>query len=710
MLLLVAFIPVIRGGPLHPPKELQEDTTDAADWIELLPQDVVSHLDTQVDPCDDLYAFSCGSWLKQAEIPDDQSSVYLSFTTVHDENQKVLKKVMQQGWPLLGDLYDSCMNFSNTSSATADAASVSVLSPALEQIAAVTSKSELFQLAGKLSIVGPNFFTGLGVSADAREATAYALYASQTGLSLPDPQYYLDHKMFKSISDAFHAYVVELFSLVGLESHKAASQASSVISFEQTIAPLFVPKEELQDPVATYNRMTVAQAAEKYPLLVAQFMDGKGMLENLVARNASVIVQTPSFFERVGDLVTGDSVTLDTLKAVLTYQYINAHASALSEPFVQASFSFFAQTLGGQRRRAPRWKVCVQRVVDYFPDLAGKYFALHRFDKASERLADQLVMHVQASFEKDLEQVDWLDGPTRQVALEKLGNMTNLIGYSNRTEHFPHKLRGDAPLVKNMRMIWKHYFDRDVARIGRRVVRNEWAMTGADENAYYQPTANQIAVPAGILQRPFFAREQHPARNFGAICSIIGHELTHGFDASGRQFDGGGNLRDWWSNDTETKFLQRTDCFVRQYDEFAVTSGDDQDKVLGHVNGNFTLSENIADNGGLKLSFHAYRTYVAKQAKELNKINEDEATTVLQSQPKLDIPADVADKLFFISFAQEFCSKVSDASMIEMLATDPHSPNQWRINGAASNSHDFARVFSCPAGSPMNPTKKCKLW
>uniref|UniRef100_A0AAV1TP40 Peptidase M13 N-terminal domain-containing protein n=1 Tax=Peronospora matthiolae TaxID=2874970 RepID=A0AAV1TP40_9STRA len=381
MLLLVAFIPVIRGGPLHPPKELQEDTTDAADWIELLPQDVVSHLDTQVDPCDDLYAFSCGSWLKQAEIPDDQSSV-------------------------------------NTSSATADAASVSVLSPALEQIEAVTSKSELFQLAGKLSIVGPNFFTGLGVSADAREATAYALYASQTGLSLPDPQYYLDHKMFKSISDAFHAYVVELFSLVGLESHKAASQASSVISFEQTLAPLFVPKEELQDPVATYNRMTVAQAAEKYPLLVAQFMDGKGMLENLVARNASVIVQTPSFFERVGDLVTGDSVTLDTLKAVLTYQYINAHASALSEPFVQASFSFFAQTLGGQKKRAPRWKVCVQRVVDYFPDLAGKYFALHRFDKASERLADQLVMHVQASFEKDLEHWGgWWANPLGRVLL-----------------------------------------------------------------------------------------------------------------------------------------------------------------------------------------------------------------------------------------------------------------------------------------------------
>uniref|UniRef100_A0AAV1TL18 Endothelin-converting enzyme 1 n=1 Tax=Peronospora matthiolae TaxID=2874970 RepID=A0AAV1TL18_9STRA len=710
MLFLVVVISVIRGGTLRAAIDPLATFNGAADWIELLPHDVVSHLDTQVDPCDDLYAFSCGSWLKQVEIPDDKSSVSLSFSTVHDENQKVLQEVMQQGWPLVSELYDSCMNFSNTSSATADEASMAVLSPALEQIAAVTSKSDLFQLAGKLSKAGPEFLTGLGVSADAREATVYALYAFQTGLSLPDPQYYLDHEKFITISDAFHAYVVELFSLVGSESHEAASQASSVLLFEQTIAPLFVPKEKLQDPVAMYNRMSVAQAAEKYPLLFAQFVNGKGMLEHLVAQNASVIIGTPSFFERVGDLVTGDSVTLDNLKAVLTYQYISAHASILSEPFVQASFSFFAQTLGGQKRRAPRWKVCVQRVVGSFPDLAGKYFALLQFDKASKRLADQLVKQLQASLRKNLEHVDWLDEPTRQGAIEKLGNMTNLVGYSNRSGHFHYELHGDAPLAKNMQMIWKHYFDRDVARIGELVDRNEWAMTGADVNAYYKPTANHIVFPAGILQPPLFAREQHPARNFGAIGSVIGHELTHGFDASGRQFDGGGDLRDWWSNDTETKFLQRTDCFVRQYDEFAVTSGYDQDKVLGHVNGNFTLSENIADNGGVKLSFHAYETYVADTAKELNGFNEDGATTVSQSQPGPDLPTDVADKLFFISFAQEFCSKVSDASMIKKLATDPHSPDQWRINGVARNSHDFARVFSCPAGSPMNPTKKCKLW
>ncbi|POM78626.1 Neprolysin CD1, peptidase family M13, neutral zinc metallopeptidase [Phytophthora palmivora] len=577
------------------------------------------------------------------------------------------------------------------SSTTADDASLKVLAPVLQKIAAVTSKKKLFQLSGELSKAGPDFLTGLGVAADAREATTYALYASQTGLSLPDPEYYLNKSKFDAISDAFHAYVMELFLLAGWESRAAASRASSVIGFEQTLAPLFVQKEKLQDPVASYNKMRVAQAAEKYPLVFAKFVNGTGLLKSLKAKNADVIVETPAFFESVEKLVTGDSVTLDTLKAVLTYQYISSYAAVLSEPFVQASFSFFARTLSGQKTRAPRWKVCLQRVTDNFPDLVGKYFALLHFDEASEQLASQLVTQVQASLQKNLGRVDWLDGPTRQAALEKLGNMTNLIGHSTRTEHFPYELRGDAPLADNMRIIKQHEFDRVVARIGGPVDRNKWAMTSAAVNAYYQPTANQIVFPAGILQPPFFARGRHSARNFGAIGSIIGHELTHGFDASGRYYAGDGNLQD---------------C------SFPMKSGADPDKVLGYVNGNYTLSENIADNGGVKLSFAAYQTYITEQTQKLSKMSESDAAELTgpMSQAERNLPAGAADKLFFISFAQAFCAKASDASTTQRLATDPHSPERWRINGVASNSRDFARVFSCPAGSRMNPKTKCQLW
>ncbi|KAG7378628.1 hypothetical protein PHYPSEUDO_009813 [Phytophthora pseudosyringae] len=710
-LFLIVVVLVVRGSTLRAPRAIQ-DAAQAAEWVELLPTDVVAHIDREMDPCDDFYEFSCGAWRKQVEIPDDRPSVFLSFSTVNDENQKVLRELMQQGWPLVGELFDSCMNFSNSSSTTADAASLEVLSPVLQQIGAASSKQKLFQLAGDVSKAGPDFLTGLSVSADAREATTYALYASQTGLSLPDPKYYLDKKQFDSISDAFHAYVVELFILAGWESSAAASRASSVIGFEQTLAPLFVPKEDLQDPVASYNRMSVAQAAEKYPLMFAKFVNGTGLLTSLKAKNADVVVETPAFFKRVEKLVTGESVTLDTLKAVLTYQYISAYAAVLSEPFVQASFSFFARTLRGQKSRAPRWKVCLQRVTDNFPDLVGKYFALLRFDEASEQLASQLVTQVQASLQNNLGRMEWLDGPTRQAALEKLGNMTNLIGHSTRSEHFPYELRGDAPLAENMRVVKRHEFDRVVAQIGGPVDRNKWAMTSAAVNAYYQPTANQIVFPAGILQPPFFARGRHPARNFGAIGSIIGHELTHGFDASGRYYAGDGNLQDWWSNKTVEEFSKRTDCLVSQYDSFEVASGADPTKVLGHINGNYTLSENIADNGGVKLSFAAYQEFITEQAQQLSKMSESDTEELLapMSQAERNLPANAADKLFFISFAQAFCAKTSDASATQRLATDPHSPERWRINGVASNSRDFARVYSCPAGSPMNPKTKCQLW
>uniref|UniRef100_M4BTM8 Peptidase M13 N-terminal domain-containing protein n=1 Tax=Hyaloperonospora arabidopsidis (strain Emoy2) TaxID=559515 RepID=M4BTM8_HYAAE len=387
---------------MRPSKELQDDTSSAADWIELLPQDVVGHMDTQVDPCDDLYAFSCGSWLKQAKIPDDKSQVYLAYTPIQDDNEKVLQEVMQQEWPLLGELHDSCMSYSNTSSATENAASVAFLKPVIKQIAATTSKSELFQLAGKLSKAGPSFLTRISDMAAITENTVYAVRAHQTGLSLPDSEYYLDPKRFESVRDPLHAYIVELFSLVGWESHEVASQASSVIAFEQKLAPLFVPEDELQDPETIYNPMSVAQAAEKYPLLFAQFMRGTGTLKDLNARNATVVDETPAFFKSVEELVTGDSVTLDILKAVLTYQYISDKASTLSDPFTQAYFSFFQQTLDDKKSRDPRWKVCLKHVTDSFPDLVGKYYGLLRFDNASERLAKDLVMQVQASLEKDL--------------------------------------------------------------------------------------------------------------------------------------------------------------------------------------------------------------------------------------------------------------------------------------------------------------------
>lgn len=642
-------------------------------------------------------------------IPNDKSTVSLLISTIQNETGKTLKEVMEQGWPLIGDLYDSCLNFSETSSTEADKASVAFLSPVVNQIAATTSKSELFYLAGKLTKGGYPYFTKLEVSTDKINTRLNSLYVTQTGLSLPDPQYYLDREQFDSVSKAFHAYVEELFSLIGYEPRQAAAQASSVIAFEQKLAPLFVPTTMLEDPMETYNRVGVAQAADKYPLHFAQLMNGTGMLEDLVTRNASVIVFTPKFFDRVEELVTGDSVTLDTLKAVLTYQYVNAQVDYLSESFVQASFTFFRQTLRGVKNRTPRGKVCIQSVKEAFPGLVGKYFALLRFDKASEQLANQLMTQIQASLQKDLTHLDWMDESTRQTALEKMGNMTRLIGYSKTYEHLPFKLYGNALYAENIRLIMEHDFHQSMAEMDGPVDRNKWIASGAEINAYYEPATNRAFFPAGFLQSPYFDRTQHPARNFGGIGESIGHELTHCFDDFGRLYDSGGNGRDWWSENTATEYAKWASCFVSQYSKYAVMSSEGSGKVLGYVDGNNTLVENIADNIGFVSAFRAYQIYVAEETQKMSNDNKSKLTIISANQTGADLPADVAEKLFFIALAQGFCSTQRDTSVIRDLATNSISPDQWRVNGAASNSHDFARVFSCPAGSSMNPTTKCVL-
>ncbi|KAI9906793.1 hypothetical protein PsorP6_003102 [Peronosclerospora sorghi] len=263
--------------------------------------------------------------------------------------------------------------------------------------------------------------------------------------------------------------------------------------------------------------------------------------------------------------------------------------------------------------------------------------------------------------------------------------MTTRLSHATQSEHVPYEIYADAPLATDLLTIRAHQFTVAVKKLGRPVDRTEWAMTSAEVNAYYQPRANQMVFPAGILQPPFFSKDYDPARNFGSIGSIVGHELTHGFDATGRHYDASGTLHDWWSNETAHEFTKRTQCLVEQYGRYNVSSTTDPTHVLGHVNGQYTLSENIADNGGVKLAFHAYQAARATH----------NAT---------------GDKLFFLSFAQTFCAKRSDQAMTEKLASDPHAPERWRINGVASNSHDFARVFQCPVTARMNPPTKCQVW
>lgn len=672
---------------------------DGATMWEALPEAVVARMDKRVDPCEDFYTFSCGSWVRNTEIPADKTGVFLSFTTVDDRNEQVLHEVVQEKWPYVGELFDSCMNMT-----AINATGFAPLKPMLEAIDKTETKAELFQLAGQLSQTGPNFLTALSVDADEKDATTYALYASQAGLSLPDPAYYLDEDKFEDVSDAFHEFVATLFTLVGWDQNDAKENADMIIEFEKKLASLFVPKEELKDPTVTYNLVKVSDAVDTYPLLFGAFVNGTGILANLTKASASVIVETPAYFAATEQLVTNASASLDTLQVLLTYHYLRSFATKLSDPFIDAVFAFYGQKLSGQKQRRERWKVCLDYVTGNFPDLMGKYYFIKQFDAEGEHLAAQLVSQIETVMGKKLAKLDWLDDETRQQAIWKLGNVSNLIGHSTRFEHLPFVLSSDG-FTSNMETLAQYQFERAVNRLGNQVDRDEWFMSGAEVNAYYNPSTNQIVFPAGILQPPFFDRRNHPARNFGAIGSIIGHELTHGFDDSGRYYSGDGNLVNWWSDATTSEFQQRATCLVDQYSSFEVVSAFDDSKVLGPVNGNFTLGENIADNGGVKLAFRAFKQAMVAKNQDEEDENRQQVNLAMPSLSSVN-----ADKLFFVSFAQAFCAKSSDEAMTRRLATDPHSPEKWRVNGAMMNSIDFARTFDCPAGAAMNPESKCQLW
>lgn len=697
LFLLIVYL-VVRRNQI---KNALDSSSALRTQDDAFPDDALAMIDDRVDPCDDFYQFACGKWIAESEIPPEKSSVYASFTTVHDQNEAVLRDIVAENWPFIGELYSSCMNLS-----AINATGTAPLRSALDQIERVQTKRELFALAGRLSQTGPDFLTSLAVAADAKDATTYALYASQSGLTLPDPAYYLDAAQASGVRDAFTTFVSTMFTLAGANDSSLTTQ---VLGFEHALAQTFVPKEELTDPIATYNLVNVSAAAQQYPLLVGAYMNGTGIYDRLVhTSHATVVIETPAYFAAAEALVA--STSLATLRAVLTFQYVQHFAPTLSEPFVAAAFALFKRALSGQQQRSPRWKVCLRHVTSSFPTLVGKLYFLKQFDVASEARAIELVAQIERAMAQRLEALPWLDASTRAAALAKLARVTNLIGHASKHEQFPFALEPDA-LAANVQVLAQHAFEKAVAKIGARVDRDEWFMTAADVNAYYNPAANQIVFPAGILQPPFFGRALDAARNYGAIGSIMGHELTHGFDSQGRNYDGDGNLVSWWTNATEREFHARAACLVDQYDAFAVASALDPSRVLGHVNGNFTLGENIADNGGVTLAFRAF-----ERAQTMSNSSSPAPAPVAAVEDVTDrdrvrrmAPA-TANKLFFLSFAQAFCAKSSDEAMVRRLSTDPHAPEQWRVNGVMMNSDDFARTFACPRGANMNPVTKCKLW
>jgi len=638
-------------------------------------------IDKSVDPCDNFYRYACGPWLAANPIPADQSN-WGSFKVLQQDNQALLRTALDRvvANPIpdskrIGDFYSSCM-----AEAAIDSKGAAPIRPLLAQIDALGAKSDLAGLLAALHRVGVNALFGFGAETDFQDARQDIAAVAQAGLGLPNRDFYLragaaDDKR----RAAYAAHVGNIFRLLGDTPAVAAAKAGVVIKLETALARKSLSLAELNDPHLTNHKKSMAALAKLAP----SFGWPAYFAASGAPPFATLNIAEPGFIKKVEAEI--QSRSLDDLKAYLTWQTAHEYAPWLSKDFVDENFSFYGKVLSGAPELRPRWKRCVQLTDSLLGEDLGKYFVEAAF--GPEHKARMLVMvhDIKAAFDSDIDQLVWMGPKTKAQAHAKLAAIVDKIGYPDHWRDYSRVVVAADDLVGNIESATRFANDRDLAKIGKKHDKSEWSMTPPTVNAYYDPTENDINFPAGILQPPFFTMTADDAVNYGAIGVVIGHEMTHGFDDQGRQYDKDGNLKDWWSKEDAKQFGERAQCFVDQYGGF--TAIDDVKQ-----NGQATLGENLADNGGIRIALAAY---LARHA------------------GKSDAPINgfTAPQRYFLGYAQMWCSNMRDEAKRTLAMSDVHSLPEFRVNGALANSTAFAHAFNCqPTAAMVRGDKACRLW
>jgi putative endopeptidase len=677
LLLIGALLPAI-------PASAQQQATQAKTMRALDPK----LMDTSVYPCVNFYQYSCGGWLKQNPIPQDESS-YGRFSELIDENQLVLKAILEKaaaGAPgrsaneqKIGDYYASCMDVD-----AVNEAGLKPLQPLLDRIAALTSKDELPELTAYLDGIGVNALFSFGSQQDYKDATQQIASVDQTELGLPEKGYY-ERKDDKSVElrNQYVAHVTRIFALLGETKEQAAKDAETVLKVETALAGYSLSNVERRDPASLYHMMKLAKFDSSF-----NFTRFLRAVQSPPVESLNVTV--PAYFAGLNELL--ESTSLAEWKTYLRWALIHhLPSTALTQALDKESFDFYGRVLDGQPEQKPRWKRCVAETDDGLGEALGQVYVEQRFSPEDKQRTLKLTQDVEAAMGRDIEQLDWMSAATKARAEEKLHAVANKIGYPDKWRDYStlSVTRGDA--LGNALRAATFEQKRDIAKIGKPVDRGEFDMSPPTVNAYYSSQMNNINFPAGILQPPFFDRSQNDPVNYGSVGSVIGHELTHGFDDEGRQFDGRGNFEDWWSAADSKQFTQRADCVVNEFNGFVAV--DDL-----HVNGKLTLGENLADLGGLKLAFLAYLDRAQK------------AGVDLKQKGTAEYGGFTPDQQFFVAFGQHWCENIRPEDLRLDIETDPHSPAMFRVNGVVFNLPEFQKAFACKTGQPMAPVNRCTIW
>jgi endothelin-converting enzyme/putative endopeptidase len=681
-----SFLKVLTVSLMLAPALLSQDKPEAAKP----PADVrfsADMLDKSIDPCNDFYAYACGKWMAQNPVPADRSR-WGRFNELEERGEYMVRDILEKAShdrpdrspsehppeQKIGDYYASCMDES-----AIEKAGAKPLDPSFHAIAAIRSKEDLAKEIVRLHREGADVLFGFDSDADFKNSTQMIAEVDQGGLGMPDRDYYFkDDEKSVELRKKYVAHVAKMFALLGDDDAKAAAEAKAVMEIETGLAKGSLDRTSLRDPQKVYHKLTSQELAALSPLFNwKEYFNGVG-----APRFDSLNVAEPEFVKNMQEVLSAHS--LDDWKTYLRWHAVNASVQALPAAFVNENFDFFGKTLQGTKELRPRWKRCVGYTNNDLGDLVGQIYVQQTFGAEGKQRTLAMVGALEKALGEDIKNVTWMGPDTKTQALVKLQAITNRIGYTDKWRDYStlQIARGDA--LGNLQRSNQYDLQRRLNKIGKPLDKRDWDYPPMTVNANYDPTQNNITFPAGILQPPFYDNHADDAMNFGGIGAVIGHELTHGFDDEGSQFDAAGNLRDWWTADDKKQFQERTGCIRDQYANFVAV--DDL-----KLNGQLTLGENTADNGGLRIAYMALlSTLAGKEPAPVDGLS--------------------AEQRFFLGWANVWCQNRTDAIARMLVALDPHSPGKDRVNGTVSNMPEFREAYHCPATAPMVNQNACRVW